>query len=147
MTLLSFYNPEMEASRRSNGFDLSNFFGNRYENEKNASQSNYPAVNIIEEPEQFRIEVAAPGYSKEDFKININNDVLQVGVEKERNEVEGESYTRCEFYNGVFKREFIVGKSVDTSKIEARYENGILTILLGKREVEKPKQPRTIDID
>jgi len=144
MTLVRFYNPEMLTSRRYNGFDLNNFF--RTTNGSNEVNRNYPAVNIVEEPERYRIEVAAPGYSKEDFKVNVENDILRIAVEKEQNKVEGENFTRCEFYNGSFERSFVVGKTIDTNKIEARYENGILTIALHKKEEAKPQQPRSISI-
>jgi HSP20 family protein len=134
----------MLTSRRYNGFDLNNFF--RTSNGSNEVSRNYPAVNIVEEPERFRVEVAAPGYSKDDFKLNIENDVLKISVDKEQNKVEGENFTRCEFYNGSFERSFVVGKTIDTNKIEARYENGILTIALHKKEEAKPQQPRSISI-
>ena len=144
MTLVRFYDPEMLASRRYNGFDLNNFF--RTSNSMNEVNRNYPAVNIVEEPERYRIEVAAPGYSKDDFKLNIENEVLKISVEKEQNKVEGENFTRCEFYNGSFERSFVVGKTIDINKIDARYENGILTIALQKKEEAKPQQPRSISI-
>lgn len=144
MTLVRFYNPEMFASKRYNGFDLNNFF--RTSNNLNEVNRNYPAVNIIEEPERYRIEVAAPGYSKDDFKVNIENDVLKISVDKEKNKVEDENFTRCEFYNGSFERSFVVGKTIDINKIDARYENGILTITLSKKEEAKPQQPRSISI-
>ena len=144
MTLVRFYDPEMLTSRRYNGFDLNNFF--RTSNSMNEVNRNYPAVNIVEEPERYRIEVAAPGYSKDDFKLNIENEVLKISVEKEQNKVEGENFTRCEFYNGSFERSFVVGKTIDINKIDARYENGILTIALQKKEEAKPQQPRSISI-
>ena len=144
MTLVRFYDPEMLTSRRYNGFDLNNFF--RATNGSNEVNRNYPAVNIVEEPERYRIEVAAPGYSKDDFKLNIENEVLTISVEKEQNKVEGENFTRCEFYNGSFERSFVVGKTIDINKIDARYENGILTITLSKKEEAKPQQPRSISI-
>jgi len=144
MTLVRFYNPEMLTSRRYNGFDLNNFFGTS--NNMNEVNRNYPAVNIVEEPEHYRIEVAVPGYSKDDFKVNIENDILRIAVEKEQTKVEGENFTRCEFYNGSFERSFVVGKTIDTNKIEARYENGILNIVLAKKEEAKPQKPRSISI-
>ncbi|MGE0078133.1 MAG: Hsp20/alpha crystallin family protein [Bacteroidales bacterium] len=144
MTLVRFYDPEMLTSRRYNGFDLNNFFRstNRFNNDSKA----YPAVNIVEKPEGFRIEVAAPGYAKDDFKVNVENDLLKISVEKEQSNVEGENFTRCEFYNGSFERNFVVGDAVDTNNIDARYENGILTITLAKKEEAKPQKPRTISI-
>lgn len=144
MTLVRFYDPEMLTSRRYNGFDLNNFF--RTANGFNEVSRNYPAVNIVEEAERYRIEVAAPGYSKDDFKVKIENDLLNISVEKEQNNVEGENFTRCEFNNGSFERSFVVSKTIDTNKIEARYDNGILSITLYKKEEAKPQQPRSISI-
>lgn len=146
MTLLSFYNPL--ASRRT-GFDVERVFDNflKSAGEIANAQLGYPAVNIYEEPERFRLEVAAPGYKKEDFKVSIDNDLLKISAEKENNPVEGESYTRCEFLTGSFERTFVVGKAIDTSKIDARYESGILTVYLSKRDEAKPQKPRSIKID
>lgn len=144
MTLVRFYNPEMMTSRRYNGFDLNSLFRNNIG--INNGNQNFPAVNIVEETERFRIEVAAPGYSKDDFKINIENDLLKIAVEKDQNNVEGENFTRCEFYKGSFERTFVVGKAIDINKIDAKYENGILTIILAKKEEAKPQQPRSISI-
>ena len=93
------------------------------------------------------MEVAAPGYQKDDFKVSIDNDMLKISAEKENNPVEGEAYTRCEFLTGSFERTFVVGKAIDTNKIDARYENGILTVFLSKRDEAKPQKPRSIKID
>lgn len=146
MTLVRFYNPL--ASRRM-GFDVERLFDSlmKSSNELTQAQLSYPAVNIYEEPERFRMEVAAPGYRKEDFNVSIDNDLLKISVNKENNTVEGETYTRCEFLTGSFERTFVVGKAIDTSKIDARYENGILTIYLSKRDEAKPQKPKTIKVD
>jgi len=146
MTLLSFYNPL--ASRRT-GFDVERVFDSflKSAGELANAQLSYPAVNIYEEPERFRLEVAAPGYKKEDFKVSIDNDLLKISAEKEYNPVEGELYTHCEFLAGSFERTFVVGKAIDTNKIDARYENGILTVYLSKRDEAKPQKPRSVKID
>lgn len=146
MTLVRFYNPL--ASRRL-GVDIERIFDNFLSsaNEMAQAQLSYPAVNIYEEPDRFRLEVAAPGYKKDDFKVSIDNDLLRISAQKENNPVEGEAYTRCEFIAGSFERTFAVGKTIDTSKIDARYENGILTVYLSKRDEAKPQKPRSIKID
>lgn len=146
MTLVRFYNPL--ASRR-HGVDVERIFDNFLSsaNEMVRAQFSYPAVNIYEEPERFRLEVAVPGYKRDDFKVSIDNDLLKISAEKEINPVEGEAYTRCEFLAGSFERTFAVGKAIDTNKIDARYENGILTIYLSKRDEAKPQKPRSIKID
>ena len=81
------------------------------------------------------------------IEMQIENDVLKISVDKEKNKVEDENFTRCEFYNGSFERSFVVGKTIDINKIDARYENGILTITLSKKEEAKPQQPRSISIN
>lgn len=146
MTHVRFYNPL--ASRRS-GVDVERIFDNFLSsaNEMVRAQLSYPAVNIYEEPERFRLEIAAPGYKKDDFKVSIDNDLLKISAEKENNLVEGESYIRCEFIAGSFERTFAVGKAIDTNKIDARYDNGILTVYLSKRDEVKPQKPRSIKID
>jgi len=109
--------------------------------------ASYPAVNIFEEPERFRIEVAAPGYKKEQFNIQVDaNDVLTLSVNEGKNNVEGESYLRREFANGSFERHFTLGEMIDANKIEATYHDGILTIVIAKKEEAKPQKPRTISI-
>lgn len=109
--------------------------------------ASYPAVNIFEEPERFRIEVAAPGYKKEQFNIQVDaNDVLTLSVNEGKNNVEGESYLRREFANGSFERHFTLGEMIDANKIEATYRDGILTIVIAKKEEAKPQKPRTISI-
>lgn len=146
MTLISFYNPL--ASRRT-GSDIERIFDNfvKSTNELANARLSYPAVNIYEEPERFRLEVAAPGYKKDDFKLSIDNDLLKINAEKQNNPVEGEAYTRCEFIVGSFERTFVVGKAIDTNRIDARYENGILTVYLSKREEAKPQKPRSISVE
>lgn len=106
-----------------------------------------PAVNITEEPNRFVLEVAAPGYSKNDFSINIEKDLLTISANIEEENDAGSIVRVCEFSKGSFKRQFNLGKSIDTSKIDAAYKNGILTIELHKKEEAIEKPARTIKID
>lgn len=106
-----------------------------------------PAVNVLENSDHFRIEVAAPGFDKKDFNINVENDVLTISSEKQfEEEKEGESTSRREFSYGAFQRSFTLPKTVDSDKIKANYENGVLKISIPKREESKAKPPRKIDI-
>jgi len=108
-----------------------------------------PSVNILENNDGFMVEMAAPGMSKKDFHIELDNETLTISSEKElRNEVEeGEFYTRREFSYQSFRRSFHLPKTVvDESKIKAKYENGILKILIPKREEAKALPPRQIAI-
>jgi len=107
-----------------------------------------PAVNVIEGADEFRIELAAPGVYKEDFNIALDNDVLDISVDKvftESDEVK-ENYTRKEFNYQNFKRSFNLPDSVLGTEISASYENGVLLIVLPKREEAKVQPKRVIEI-
>lgn len=107
-----------------------------------------PAVNIRETDNEFSVEVAAPGMKKDDFKIELDNNMLTISSEREHGEEhkEGE-YCRREFSYSSFRRSFSLPENaVNTEKINARYENGVLQIHLPKKEEAKPKPVRTIRI-
>jgi len=107
-----------------------------------------PSVNIKEDSEGYKVEMAAPGFTKKDFKIEINNDVLTISSEKRvGNELdEEEQFTKREFSYQSFSRSFSLPATVENDKISAKYENGILNISIPKREEAKPKPVRQISI-
>jgi len=106
-----------------------------------------PAVNIIESKDDYRIEVAAPGLDKSDFKINIENNVLTISAEKEeKTENEGESFVRREFNYASFSRSFTLPESMDTEKISAKHKDGVLDVIIPKKEEAKQKPARNIKI-
>ncbi|MDX9942552.1 MAG: Hsp20/alpha crystallin family protein [Bacteroidales bacterium] len=107
-----------------------------------------PAVNVVETNDNFRIEVAAPGLEKKDFKIDLDNNVLTISSEKEeRNESQEEGkFMRREFSYSSFRRSFSLPNSVDAEKIKANHKDGILSIILPKREEAKQKPPKQISI-
>jgi len=114
-----------------------------------STDTTLPAVNVRENPNEFLIEVAAPGLTKKDFKVNYDNGRLTISSEKksEREARKDEKVTRREFSYQSFQRSFSVAESVvDAGKINASYENGILHITLPKREEVKPKPAREITI-
>jgi HSP20 family protein len=107
-----------------------------------------PAVNIVENKDDFRIEVAAPGLDKDDFKVEMENNVLSISSEKEKkNEVNDENYMRREFSYSSFCRTFTMPDSVDADKIKASHRNGILEIVIPKREEAKQKPKKQIKIN
>lgn len=117
---------------------LSDIFDDLFE--KNISNrfwdtGNLPAANIIETDQEFRLELAVPGFSKEDFKITLDKNILSVTSEKE-SEQKDENYTRYEFSYGKFSRSFSLPKSIDIERISAGSENGILRITLPKKKEE-----------
>lgn len=106
-----------------------------------------PAVNVVEEDSEYRIDVAVPGLSKEDFRIDLENEVLTVSsVQKEKNEETEQTYVRKEFHYNSFKRSFQLPDTIDTDNIKASQEAGILTIQLPKKEEVVQKAPKQIEI-
>ena len=108
-----------------------------------------PAVNIRETAENFEVEMAAPGMKKDDFRIELDGNNLTISSEHEnQDEVkEGERYTRREFSYQSFQRSFTLPRDVvDVDQINAKYENGVLHLLIPKKEEAKQKPPRTIEI-
>ena len=110
-----------------------------------------PAVNVKETDDQFDLELAAPGMSKADFNIEIDADVLTISSEKKESKEEKEDkkegrFTRREFRYNAFKRSFNLPESVDAAKIAANYVDGILSVVIPKKEEAKPQPARKIDI-
>jgi len=120
-------------------------------NNSNFSDTNttIPAVNIKETPENYEVEVAAPGMTKKDFKVELDGNSLTISSERsnQKEEKEGERYFRKEFSYQSFQRIFNLQKDVvDIDKIEAKYENGLLHLMIPKKEEVKQKPPRLIQI-
>lgn len=113
------------------------------------TNSTLPAVNIRETKDEFLIDLAAPGMSKEDFKVDYDNGRMTISSEfrEKQKENQGEKYTRREFSYLSFQRTFDIPETlVNGEKINASYSDGILHILLPKREEIKPKPAREIKI-
>jgi len=108
-----------------------------------------PAVNIKETADNYVVELAAPGMAKKDFKIELDGNKLTVSSEKssQKEEMEDEKYSLREFSYQSFQRTFNLQKDVmDIDKIEARYEHGLLHLLIPKKEEVKQKPARLIQI-
>lgn len=119
-------------------------------NESNFSTTNstLPAVNIRENEESFMIEMAAPGLTKDNFKVNLDRNRLVISSElKEEKNENGEKYSRREFSYQSFQRSFTLPEGIiDGDKISAKYNNGILMVSIPKRDEVKPKPAKEIDI-
>ena len=114
-----------------------------------STNTTIPAVNIKETAENFEVEMAAPGMKKEDFRVELDGNTLTISSEMqhEQEEKEGERYSRREFSYQSFQRTFTLPKNVvDVDQIYAKYENGVLHLLIPKREEAKQKPPRMIEI-
>lgn len=94
-----------------------------------------PAVNITETADAFKIELAAPGLEKSDFKIDVDKEVISISVEKkDESEEETKLYSKKEYSYTTFSRSFSLPDSVDYNNIDASYENGVLELKIGKKE-------------
>lgn len=122
------------VARRYNDF-FSDFFNTpSVWNNPSSDVSTLPATNISENDQAYHVEVNAPGRTKEDFKINVDKDLLTISFEKkEEVKTEGTNSIRREFSFQSFKRSFSLDEKVDTNNIQAKYENGILKIDLPKK--------------
>jgi HSP20 family protein len=100
--------------------------------------SAFPPVNIYETKDAYHLELSAPGRSKEDFTLNIENGLLTISFEK-KEEAKTEDYktVRKEFSFKGFKRSFNLDERIDTATIQAKYENGVLKLYLPKKEQSK----------
>lgn len=106
-----------------------------------------PKVNIKETADSFMVEMAVPGLKKSDFCLDLDNQVLSISTEaNEDNETKEENYTRREFGYSSFKRTFTLPESVNDEKIDANYKDGILSILLPKKDEAKQKAIRSIKV-
>ncbi|THH34990.1 Hsp20/alpha crystallin family protein [Neolewinella litorea] len=109
-----------------------------------------PSVNVKETGDEFIVEMAAPGMKKDDFAIELHNNVLTIRseVRNEKEEKEDGKYSRREFSYQSFQRSFNLNNQVvDDDQIEATYEDGILRLVLPKQENAREKPPRHIEIN
>ncbi len=119
-------------------------------NNRNFSDTNttLPAVNIAETADCFEVELAAPGFEKADFKIEVNNNILTVSSEKKVvNETrENQKFIKREFSYQSFSRTFTLPETVDNDQISAKYEEGVLKVEIPKKEEAKVKPVKAIEI-
>ena len=119
--------------------------------QSNSSDTNttIPAVNIKETNDNYEVEVAAPGMTRKDFKVELDGNMLTIRSEKsdEQQEREEGNYTRKEFSYQSFLRTFNLPKKVvDADKIQAKYSDGVLHLLIPKKEEARQRPPRLIQI-
>lgn len=104
-------------------------------------------VNIRETEKEYLLDVVAPGFNKEDFKINLENNLLTISVDKKEEATnEGEKFVRREYRSQSFKRSFTLDEKINADSISAQYVNGVLTLNLPKKEEVKPTT-KQISID
>lgn len=123
---------------------LMKWFWNDIENNRDRS---IPLANIVETKEDFRIELIVPGFSKNEFAIKLEGQILNIsGNHVESNENADENYIRREFSKKGFTRSFRLSSWVDSGSIAAKFENGILLVTIPKVEEAKSKPAKDIEI-
>ena len=133
--------------RRNADSWLTDIFNDFFDNSW-MERTNYtaPAINVIENEKEYEVELAAPGLTKEDFQIHIDNEGnLQIAMEKKNEHKEDHRhgrYLRREFSYEKYAQTLLLPEDVDQEKIEASMENGVLNVHLPKRE--KTQHPETV---
>ena len=126
---------------------LDEFFGSDTPFSALSNRSHVPSVNISETDTNFELALAAPGKTRKDFNVELDDHVLTVSSEsKHEDESKTDQYTRREFRYDNFQRSFRLPETVDTAGIKAKYDNGILTISLPKHKEAIPEPKKQIEI-
>ena len=123
------------------------FNGNMMDMNDRSLMATQPSVNIVENENDFVVEVAAPGLTKEDFNLTVEDEVLTISGEKkqEKEEKDG-TFTRREFNYSSFSRSFHLPETCKSEEISASYNNGVLTLSIPKREEARKKPAKSIQI-
>lgn len=131
-----------------NGSWLSDFFDNdRFFDAEGLRKQSIPSVNVKESGKDFEIEVAAPGLTKKDFNITIENGVLTISSEKKEEKEEKEKdFTRREFSYSSFSRAFTLPDNVNEDDVKASYEDGILRLNISKKNITVAKAKKAIEV-
>ena len=131
----------MVPARKFNGLSsLPDFFNDFFDNggiERISTKA--PAINVIEEENKYKIEIATPGMTKDDFKVHVNRDgnlVIEMEKKKENEEKKDKKYIRKEFAYTRFHQTLILPENAEKDKIEAKVENGVLKVCIPKLQIE-----------
>jgi HSP20 family protein len=131
----------------SSFFDSDPIFENRLWNTDFFNgRSQEPALNIKETDDAYQVELAAPGFSKKDFQVTIDDGRLNISAEKSQSKEEEENYTRKEFSYNSFEKHLQLPDSVKDENVKAKYKDGILSFDLIKKEESKAKKPKVVEI-
>ncbi|MGB5668489.1 MAG: Hsp20/alpha crystallin family protein [Maribacter sp.] len=137
----------------SDFFDMEDFFDNRFWNQELLSdrfwngRKGEPALNIKENEGNYEIELAAPGFAKKDFEVTIEDGCLNIKAEKSTSEEKKEdNYTRKEFSYNAFERSLQLPENVMEEELKAKYNDGILSFKLTKKEPTKKLKAKKVEI-
>jgi len=149
MSLVRFYNPRYSVNRNLVNEMFNNLMTNDYHENYLQNAKRQPGTNVFETETDFRIELLLPGFSKEDVQINYHKNLLTVKVDKpesESNNTEGFKYAHREFGLFNFEKQFQVPNTVKVESIDAKFENGVLNLVLPKKEEALEKTPIDIKV-
>jgi len=147
MNLVRFHNPRYNANRVLVDELFNNFFNNDYHEDYVKNNATKPATNIFETEKEFKIELLVPGVTKDDLSLVQKDNLLTIKVEKKEEEKQEEyKYARREFGDYNFEKQYRLPKTIDAENITAKFENGILNVLLPKKEEALEKAPVQIKI-
>lgn len=117
------------------------FFGGEHTGESLPAEAWNPPVDIQETDNGYRLQAELPGLTKDDIQITLENNVLRLsGERKFEKDVKKENYHRIERSYGRFSRSFALPQQVDSEKVEAKFENGVLTLTVPKSEKARPRR-------
>ena len=137
MTLVKL-NPEKKNNVLLPGFNdiFESFFNDSFISDRMVTR--VPAANISETSDHFHVELAAPGLKKEDFKLNLDKNMLSISVkQRSENNDDQKNYSKREYSYSSFVRSFTLPETADDNSIEAEYTDGILKINIAKKEEAK----------
>ncbi len=147
MNLVRFHSPRYNANRVLVDELFNNFFNNDYHEDYVKNNATKPATNIFETEKEFKIELLVPGVTKDDLSLVQKDNLLTIKVEKKEEEKHEEyKYARREFGAYNFEKQYRLPKTIDAENITAKFENGILNVLLPKKEEALEKAPVQIKI-
>lgn len=148
MNLVRFQNPRYTVNRNLVDELFNNFLRNDYHENYLNSCGRQPATNVFETEKDFRVEMLLPGFAKEDVQISFHKNLLSVKVDKKDSEEKKDAYKyeHREFGAFNFEKTFKVPNSVNIDGIDAKFENGILNLVLPKKEEALEKAPVEIKI-
>lgn len=137
----------------SDFFEMDDFFDNRLWNRVLSNDRFWngknmePALNIKEMDDHFEIELAAPGFSKKDFKITMDDGMLVISAEKSsEKEKKEDNFTRKEFSYNSFSRSLELPDTIKDESVKAAYRDGILSFRLNKKEAAQKPKPKVIEV-
>ena len=148
MNLVRFHNPHYNVNRNLVDELFSNFLKNDYHEDFLRNNEKQPATNVFETEKDFRIELLLPGFKKEDVELNYHKNLLTIKVDRKEKENKSEDfkYSHREFGVFNFEKQYKVPNSANAESINAKFENGILNVVLPKKEEALEKAPVKIKV-